>query len=145
MKPLMKSLSSFAVTCAVLVGCGSDSTAPSQPPVGSYSAIEFVTTGNSGQTNQLVIGGSLNMNLAANGTTSGHLHLAASGGNPAFDADMAWTWTMTGNVVKFTQSADTFVRNMDFTLQPIATDTWDLIGDQVFSGTRVQLTLRHTP
>ena len=145
MKPLMKGLSSFAVISAMLLACGSDSTAPPQPPVGSYTAIEFVTTGNSGQTNQLVIGGSLNMTLAANGTTSGHLHLAASGGDPAFDADMAGTWTMTGNVVSFTQSADTFVRNMELTLQPIATNTWDLVGDQVFSGRRIQLTLRHTP
>jgi hypothetical protein len=145
MKPLMKSLTSFPVLCAALVACGSDSTGPSEPPVGSYTAIEFVTTGNSGQTNQLVIGGSLNMNLAANGTTSGHLHTAASGGDPAFDADMAGTWTMTGNVVSFNQSADTFVRNMDFTLEPIAPDAWDLVGDQVFQGTRIQLTLRHTP
>ena len=145
MKPLIKSLSRLSLISAALLACGSDSTGPAQPPVGSYSAIEFVTTGNSGQTNQLVIGGSLQMNLAANGTTSGHLHMAASGGNPVFDADMAGTWTMSGNVVDFEQTADTFVRDMHFTLQPIATDTWDLVGDQGFSGTRIQLTLRHGP
>jgi hypothetical protein len=145
MKPFVKSLSSLSLISAGLIACGSDSTAPAELPVGSYTAIEFVTTGSSGQTNQLVIGGSLQMTLAANGTTSGHLHMAASGSNPVFDADMAGTWTMSGNVVDFSQSADTFVRNMHFTLQPIATDTWDLVGDQAFSGTRIQLTLRHTP
>jgi hypothetical protein len=85
------------------------------------------------------------MNLAANGATSGHLHMAASAGNPVFDADMTGTWTMNGNVVDFTQTADTFVRDMVFTLQLVATNTWDLVGDQAFSGTRIQLTLRHTP
>jgi hypothetical protein len=145
MKPLIKSVTSFSLISAALVGCGSDSTGPAEPPIGSYTAIEFVTTGNSGQTNQLVIGGSLQMNLAANGTTSGHLHMAASGSNPVVDADMAGTWTLNGNVVDFTQTADTFVRDMVFILQPIATDTWDLVGDQGFSGTRIQLTLRHLP
>lgn len=145
MKPLIKSVSSFSLISFALFACGSDSTGPAKPPVGSYTAIEFVTTGNSGQTNQLVIGGSLQMNLAANGTTSGHLHMAASGANPVIDADMAGTWTLTGNIVHFTQAADTFVRNMVFTLQPIATNTWDLVGDQGFSGTRIQLTLRHVP
>jgi hypothetical protein len=145
MKSLIKSFSSFLLFSGSLVACGSDSTGPAEPPVGSYTAIEFVTTGSSGQTNQLLIGGSLQMNLAANGATSGHLHMAASAGNPVFDADMTGTWTMNGNVVDFTQTADTFVRDMVFTLQLVATNTWDLVGDQAFSGTRIQLTLRHTP
>ena len=145
MKMLIKSLSSFVLISAALIACGSDSTGPAGPPVGSYTAVQFVTTGSSGQTNQLLIGGSLQMTLAANGTTSGHLHMAASGSNPVFDADMAGTWTLNGNVVDFTQTADTFVRDMPFTLQLIANDTWDLVGDRVFSGTRIQLTLEHGP
>lgn len=128
----------FAVVA--LAGC-SDSTEPGNSPVGNYTAIQFVTTGTSGQTNQLLIGSSLQINLAANGTTTGHLHLAASGGDPAFDADMAGTWTRNGNVIEFSQAADTFVRDMAFTLQPIAEDVWYLVADQVFSGTRIQLTL----
>ena len=144
MKQLMR-IVSLSLICSAVAACGSDSTAPSEPPVGSYTAIEFVTTGNSGHTDQLLIGGSLNMTLAANGTTSGHLHMAASSSNPVVDADMAGTWTMNGNVVDFDQTADTIVRDIHFTLQPIATNTWDLVGDQVFSGTRIQLTLRHTP
>jgi len=56
---------------------------------------------------------------------------------------MAGTWNESNNVVEFTQTADTFVRNMIFAVQPIATGVLDLVGDQVFSGTRVQLTLRH--
>ena len=125
---------------AAMAAC-SDSTSPGNSPAGSYVAIIFITTGSSGQTNQLLIGSSLNMTLATNGTTSGHLHLAASNGNPAFDADMAGTWTRNGNLVDFTQAADTFVRDMVFTIEPIAQNTWHLTGDQVFSGTRINLTL----
>lgn len=131
------------VLAAAFFGCGSDSTEPSGAPVGSYTPFEWVTTGTSGQTNQLAIGSTLQITLASDGSTTGHLHTAASGGNPAFDADMAGTWTMSGNVVQFHQNADTFVRNMDFILQPIATGAWDLIGDETFPGGRVQLTLRH--
>jgi len=80
------------------------------------------------------------MVLSANGTTSGHLHVAASGSNPALDADMAGTWSRTGNVVTFSQNADTFVRDMAFTLDSNGSQ-WMLIGDQGFSGTRVEVTL----
>ena len=143
-QPLIR-VSPLSFLVAALLACGGDSTGPAQPPVGSYTAFQFVTTGGSGSTNQLLIGSTLQMNLAANGTTSGHLHLAASGSNPPLDADMAGTWTINGNLVDFTQAADTFVRDMAFRLQPIANGVWDLVGDQVFSGTRIQLTLRHGP
>jgi hypothetical protein len=129
---------------AAMVACGSDSTSPTQSAAaGSYSAFEFVTTGSSGITNQLVIGSTVQITLASNGTTTGHLHLAASGSQQAFDADLAGTWSQTGNVIDFTESVDNFVNNMLFTIQPIAIGVWDLVGDATFSGTRVQLTLRH--
>ena len=89
------------------------------------------------------VGSTLQITLNADGSTSGHMHLAASNGSPAADFDMAGTWNESNNVVDFTQTADTFVRNMIFAVQPIATGVLDLVGDQVFSGTRVQLTLRH--
>jgi hypothetical protein len=131
---------------AGMLACGSDSTSPTESmPVGSYTAFEFVTTGSSGQTDQLLIGSTLEITLSAAGTTSGHLHMAAQGGQAAFDADMAGTWTRTGNTVDFTQNADTFVNDMIFTIQPVAADVWDLEGDQAFSGTLIQLTLRHGP
>ncbi len=142
---LMKLGPSFLGIAAILA-CGSDSTSPSAgAAAGSYSAFEFVTTGSSGQTNQLLIGSTLQINLAANGTTTGHLHLAASGANPALDADMAGTWTQNGSIVDFTQAADTFVKDMLFTLQPVGTGVWDLVGDGSFSGTAVHLNLRHGP
>jgi hypothetical protein len=141
---VMKWLAPIAIL-ATAVGCGgSDSTSPqSSGLAGSYTAFQWVTTGGSGQTNQLVIGSTLQITLNSDGSTTGHMHLAASGGNPAAEYDMAGTWTRSGNNVDFVQTADTFVRDMVFAIQPVATGVWDLVGDQVFSGTRVQLTLRH--
>jgi hypothetical protein len=124
---------------ATLLACGSDTTAPN-PLVGSYHATQWTTTGSSGQTNQLLVGSTLNITLNSDGTTTGHLHVAASGGNPAVDADMAGTWTQQGNTVTFDQVADTFVRDMPFTLVANGS-TWALTGDHVFSGQLVQLTL----
>lgn len=132
------------VSAAGVIACGSDN-GPTNPGggamlVGTYTATQWVTTGGSGQTNQLVGGSGLSITLNSNGSTTGHLHLVASGNNPAVDADMAGTWSEVGTVVRFTQATDTFVRNMAF--EVVANGAkWALEGDQVFSGTRVQLTL----
>lgn len=81
--------------------------------------------------------------LNPDGSTVGHLHIAASGINPVFDADMAGTWIHSGNTITIAQSADTFVRNMIFTAAIGNKET--LVGDQIFSGTRIQLTLTSAP
>ena len=127
-----------------IAACGSDSAAPQSSLVGSYTAVQFITTGSSGQTDQLAAGSTLQITLNANGTTAGHLHLASTGGAPA-DFDMAGTWTQNGNNVDFSQNADSFVRNITFAMQPFTTGAWDLVGDKTFSGTRVQITLRRAP
>jgi hypothetical protein len=125
---------------AAMIACGSDSTGPPSPLVGSYNAVEFTTTGSSGQTNQILAGSTLSINLSANGSTTGHLHIAASGGTAAFEADMAGTWAQTGSSVKFSQAADTFVKNMTFAVTA-AGSSWELVATQVFSGTEIKLTL----
>ncbi len=133
---------SLSVACLLFLaawGCGSDTTQPNAI-AGDYAASEWVTTGGSGQTNQLLAGSTLFMELSAGGTANGRLHVAASGSNPAFDADMAGTWSESNNKVTFSQSADTFVRNLTFTVVPNGS-TWALSADQVVNGTRIQLTL----
>lgn len=142
-KSLKRSYSLLSIVLpALFLGCG-DSTSPAADiAVGNYTAVSFVTTGNSGQKDEIAAGGTMVLNLNVNGTTSGHLHLVAPGGGPDFDADMAGTWTRTGMIVDINQPADTFVRDMPFTLTPGLADSWDLVGDQGFSGTRIQLTLR---
>jgi hypothetical protein len=128
---------------AALLACGSSTTAPSgNSAAGSYTAISFLTTGSAGQRNELQAGSTLVLNLNADGTTSGHLHIAAAGANPAFDADMAGTWTQNAFTVNISQSADTFVRNMPFSMSFGAAGGWELYGDTVFSNTRIQILLQ---
>lgn len=127
---------------AVLLACGG-STAPSgNSAAGSYTAISFVTTGSSGRRDELLAGSSLAMNLNANGTTSGYLHIAASGANPVIDADMAGTWTQSGFTVTISQNVDTFVRNTSFAMSVDPARGWDLYGETIYSNVRVQVLLK---
>jgi len=129
---------------AIVLACGGSDEASSTPIAGTYAATFFQTTGSSGQRNEIAAGSTLTISLAANGTTTGHVHVAASGANPVFDSDLAGTWSATGNVVDLVQVADNFVDDILFTwgsdIQGIST----LAGDQVFSGTRIQITLSRT-
>jgi hypothetical protein len=136
--------STLILAFAVSAAACSDSNAPTGAPVGSYTAIQFVTTGSSGQRDELAAGSTLTLNLASNGTTSGHLHVAASASSPVFDADMAGTWSESGSVVTVSQSADTFVRDMPLTLSNDPINGWILVGDKSFNSVRVQITLRTT-
>ena len=104
---------------------------------GTYTAITFRTTSSGIITDQLATGSSLTITLTANGTTTGRLLVpggAEDGGD--LDADMAGTWTLMGSTVRFVQTADTFVRDILFTASPN-----QLVGDAVFDGTRIELTL----
>jgi hypothetical protein len=145
MKPSLIRIAAILVGLGAVISCGGDSTAPPSVLVGSYSAIEFTTTGSSGQTNQLLAGSTLNITLAADHTTSGHLHVVASGSTPAFDADLAGTWAQTGSSVTFSQPTDSFVRNMTFAVVAASNSLWELDGDGTFAGTAVHVTLRQQP
>lgn len=123
-------------------GSGEDNTGP-LALAGNYTATEWTTTGTSGITSELGAGSTLNITLNSDGSTSGHLHLAATSSHPAFDADMAGTWTQSGSTVDFNQSADTFVRDLPFAVVAQG-PTWSLVGDGSFSGTAIHLTLTRT-
>jgi hypothetical protein len=136
--------SGVLLTALAFIACGgsAENTGP-LALAGTYNATEFSTTGTSGQTNELAAGSTLNITLNSNGSTTGHLHLAATAGHPALDADMAGTWAQSGMVVNFNQSADTFVRNMPFAVVAQGSN-WSLVGDASFSGTAIHLTLTRT-
>lgn len=99
--------------------------------VGAYTATQLVTADPSSVVNWLDVGGSLTLTLNADGTTTGHLFLpgGAEGGGDV-DADMAGTWLLIGHTVQLGQTADTFVREMNFTA-----DLDRLAGDQYFGTT----------
>jgi hypothetical protein len=126
---------------AVLFACGSSDEPSTTPIAGSYVATSFVTTGTSGQKDELAAGSTFQITLAANGSTTGHLHIAASGSDPARDADLTGTWSASGSTVNFDHAADTFIRDMPFDWSSNIQGISILTGDHVFSGTRIQVTL----
>jgi hypothetical protein len=111
----------FAVALAS-AACASDPSGPSADPnenpptmsevAGDYHATAF--TG--GGYDVLALGGSLDMSLDADGTVTGSMLVpAAAAGGEDFQADMAGTYTLTGNALTFHQDADTFVRDATWT------------------------------
>jgi len=137
--------SPILVGAIAMLGCSGDTitSLSANGPAGNYSALILVMTENSVPTNVLAGGGSFTMTLAADGTTSGRLHIVGSEAYPAVDADMAGTWTQEGDEIHFTQAADTFVRDMTFRIEQITDTVWSLVGDDVFGATRINVTLAH--
>ena len=98
-------------------GCGSDS--PSQPAsiAGTYTATVFRVTPTGQPTiDVLAQGGSLSITIAADNTASGTLSIPASVAGTPFTASMTGTVVQTGSTVRFEQTADTFVRDLTFTV-----------------------------
>ena len=132
-------------TAAALAACGDDeillSTPTRQSVAGSYTASAFTTTagGTTGgsATNVLSQGGSLQMTLGANGSVTGRLILPTAVAGAAVNENLAGSWTLSGDTVRFTQTADTFVRDTPFLVRGNT-----LVGDRTFGTTRIQVTLR---
>ncbi len=101
----------------LLLACGgSDSFTPTEETVaGTYEASVFTVTSFNGTTDLLLTGATVDATLAPDGTTSGRLFVPGGdedGGD--LDADLTGTWTLTGQTVTFNQTADTFIRDVEF-------------------------------
>lgn len=109
----------LTIAAALLVaGSGCHKVTDPDPRVGTFLASTFTVTP-SGQApmNVLAQGGTLGINIANNFVTAGSLILPPSvTGGAAFSASMAGTADTTGNTVRFVQAADTFVRDLTFTM-----------------------------
>ena len=106
----------FAIAAAT-AGCGGTDTVGTGTLVaGTYRADQFLVTP-TGQTpiNVLDAGGSLTITIEASGATSGSLYVPPSIGGVPFGVSMVGTATITATTVQFTQSADTFVRDLTWT------------------------------
>jgi hypothetical protein len=128
------------MAAAALAGCGgSDTVGTSNLLAGTYVAIIFTVTP-SGQAPIQVLdaGGSLRIEIAASGSTSGTLSLPASvtGGAP-LNASMAGTASVTALTVEFTQDADTFVRDLLWS----RVETALVVVDQPVGGAQYTITL----
>jgi hypothetical protein len=120
----------------ILLPFGCDDSSGRDGSAGAYHATSFVTTKSGQSTNHIPNGSTIHLVLTPAGTTTGQIHMAASGANAPLDADLTGTWVASGSAVNLDGTADTFLRDMTLTYND---DT--LVGDQTFAGTRIQLTL----
>jgi hypothetical protein len=128
----------WTVAMIGVIACSSNSNDTVAVMTGTYTATSFTTTIN-GQAavNQLTNGSSLSITINSDGSTTGQLVLvggAEGGGN--LTASMAGTWTQSGSTLTLTQSADTFVRDLTFTITGNK-----LIASATFTDSQLQVTL----
>jgi hypothetical protein len=127
-----------AVLTTLLAAAGCEnSSGPSMDGVaGNYAAVTFASTTGGVTTNHLAQGASIQLSLLANGTTTGQM-LVPGGDENGGDlvANLAGSWTLSGNTVNLDQAADTFLRDMPFGV--VGTT---MVGDATFSGTRIRVT-----
>ena len=119
--------------------CDDDPTAP-PAPTGAYEATNWTGSSGGTTTDILAAGGSFTITLTPQGTTTGHLFIPdVVTGEGDFDSDLAGTWTQSGTIINFDHTADTFVRDMPFTIQGNS-----LVGDRSFGDLRIRVTLTRT-
>ncbi len=138
----LRSLTRAAVTffaAATVAACGSDGPTEGPTLAGAYQATTFrVTPTGQSTIDALSQGGALSIVIAANNTTTGTLTLPASvTGAAPLTASMAGTAVRTGGNVDFAQSADSFVRDLTWTL---GTNTLS-VTDQTVGGARFTIVL----
>lgn len=102
----------FLLILAPLAACG-DSTSPTEAVAGSYHATTFVATQTgSAPQDVLALGGSLDVVLTAQGTTTGTLVIPAVFTEDGVDDDVVsleGTFTRSGNTIEFQQQGDSFI------------------------------------
>jgi hypothetical protein len=107
----------WLITSALVLACGDSPFSPTVDNVsGDYHASVLRATQAGLTSDFLANGGSLDVTLESNGTTSGRLFLpngSDTGGD--LDVDLTGTWTLNGKIVTFIQEGDTFIRDVPFT------------------------------
>ena len=137
-------LAAWSLAAVVLAGCGGDDDNGFSPSVatvsGTYNASQFTATNSSGTFNLLSLGATVHVVLNPDGTTTGHLFVPDLGQEDGeLDADLTGTWTLSGSTVTFSQTADTFIRDVEFTASQNSLES-----EGTFDGTTLHLALAKT-
>lgn len=113
-----RTLALASALAVAVTGCDSDDPTESDTIAGVYNATTFrVTPAGQGTIDVLAQGGILTLSIASSGATTGILSLPPSvTGGATLTESMVGTAVRTGNTVTFTQSADTFVQDLTFTI-----------------------------
>ena len=117
MRPI-RLLNALVACLALVVATGCRRPTDPDPLVGTWLATTFqVAPTGQPPVNMLAAGATLGLNVANNFVVAGTLIIPATvTGTMTFTADMAGTATRTDNTVRFTQNADSFVRDLTFLL-----------------------------
>ena len=128
----------MATAALALFACGEASAPTVASVAGSYAATEFtVAEAGGAAVDYLDLGATITLTLSADGSTSGQLFVPDGGeGGGDFVASLLGTWALAGNVVSLAHEADTFLRDMTFTV-----DGGDLVGSATFSGATITVRL----
>ena len=124
-------LALVVATAAGTASCGQLEPGPDNF-IGAYVPTVFLITP-TGQPVQdvLLLGGSLNITITSTNTTAGNLTLPASvTGTTALSQSMTGEAVVTGSTLQFQQTADTFIRNLTWTVKR---DTLEVV-NQVVGG-----------
>jgi hypothetical protein len=129
----------LVLVLTTLAACG-DSTSPTESVAGSYHATSFVfTPPGSAPIDVLAAGGSADITLNADGTTTGTLVVPAefSTTGQEFTVDLAGTFTRSGNTLSFQQEGDSFIRELVWT---VGNNTLSTTDTSTFGTLQVTLT-----
>jgi hypothetical protein len=110
----MRTTTRVFIVGLALLGLACGDTAP-RTLAGTWTATTLTITP-TGQptTDVLAAGGTLNIIVAADMTTTGTLNIPSNVIGGPFNASMAGTATVNGNTVTFAQTADSFVRDQSW-------------------------------
>lgn len=133
-----RSLFAALAVIGTLAACGDDGLIDPDPIAGVYTATTFrVTPSGAQERDVLAQGGSLKIIIGTNNTTTGTLNVpAVVTGNVAIQESMVGTVERNGNGVTFEQTADTFVRDLNWTVvnntiavtsQSVGGATWTIV------------------
>lgn len=102
---------------ALLASCGDDGFSPTVDNVaGSYTASSFTVTSPAGTVDLLALGATVEVTLAPDGSSTGRLFVPGGAEDGSdLDEELTGTWSLSGSTVTFSQSADTFIRDAQFT------------------------------
>ena len=129
-------IGTFGISGLVLLAACGDALSP-ETLAGSYVATTFTLSGEVAG-DVLAEGGHMNITFNADGTTTGSLFVPESLNDEEgdFNADMAGTFVITDQTVALTQGADTFVRDVTWTV-----DGSQVHGSGTFSGVTITVIL----